>query len=149
MLFIFGQYFLLAFIVIYATSKASYYIDELDKKFRPCVGAMIINSNSKVWLGKRISKTNYQSENLWQMPQGGVDKNEDYLAAAYRELEEETSIKNIDLVKEDESILFLTSMRDKDLKDQNIRSLEGYESNIFVMPFNLVYRKGSSIFSIF
>ena len=32
MLFIFGQYFLLAFIVIYATSKASYYIDELDKK---------------------------------------------------------------------------------------------------------------------
>ena len=34
------------------------------------------------------------------MPQGGVNKNEDYLAAAYRELEEETSIKNVDLVKE-------------------------------------------------
>ena len=34
------------------------------------------------------------------MPQGGVDKGEDYLAAAYRELEEETSIKNVDLVKE-------------------------------------------------
>ena len=34
------------------------------------------------------------------MPQGGVGKDEDYLAAAYRELEEETSIKNVDLVKE-------------------------------------------------
>ena len=45
-------------------------------------------------------------------------------------------LPNIDLVKEDESILFLTSMRDKDLKDQNIRSLEGYESNIFVMPMH-------------
>ena len=45
-------------------------------------------------------------------------------------------LPNIDFVREDESILFLTSMRDKDLKDQNIRSLEGYESNIFVMPMN-------------
>ena len=34
------------------------------------------------------------------MPQGGVDKDEDYLTAAYRELEEETSIKNVDLIKE-------------------------------------------------
>ena len=34
------------------------------------------------------------------MPQGGVDKGEDYLAAAYRELEEETSIKNVKLIKE-------------------------------------------------
>ena len=41
-------------------------------------------------------------------------------------------LPNIGFVKEDESILFLTSMRDKDLKVQNIRSLEGYESNIFV-----------------
>ena len=45
-------------------------------------------------------------------------------------------LPSIDFVKSDESILFLTSMRDKDLKDQNIRSLEGYESNIFVMPMH-------------
>ena len=32
MLFIIAQYLLLAFVVIYATSKLSYYIDELDKK---------------------------------------------------------------------------------------------------------------------
>ena len=34
------------------------------------------------------------------MPQGGVDNGEDYLTAAYRELEEETSIKNVKLIKE-------------------------------------------------
>ena len=40
------------------------------------------------------------------------------------------------LLKEDESILFLTSMRDTDLREQNTRALEGYESNILVMPMN-------------
>ena len=34
------------------------------------------------------------------MPQGGVDEGEDYLTAAYRELEEETSIKKVDLIEE-------------------------------------------------
>jgi len=73
-------------------------IDELDKKFRPCVGAMIINSNSKVWLGKRISKTNYQSENLWQMPQGGIDPDEDPEKAVLREVFEETGIKKLKII---------------------------------------------------
>ena len=45
-------------------------------------------------------------------------------------------LPKINLIKEDESILFLTSMTDKDLKFQNIRSLEGYDSNIFVMPMH-------------
>jgi len=60
------------------------------------VGIVVLNKNNQVFVAKRIDN----SKNFWQMPQGGVDKNEDYLAAAYRELEEETSIKNIDLVKE-------------------------------------------------
>ena len=45
-------------------------------------------------------------------------------------------LPKIKFIKDDESILFLTSMMDKDLKNQNIRSLEGYDSNIFVMPMN-------------
>ena len=39
------------------------------------------------------------------MPQGGVNNNEDYLTAAYRELIEETSIKNVKLVKEFDELI--------------------------------------------
>ena len=60
------------------------------------VGIVVLNKNNQVFVARRIDN----SKNFWQMPQGGVDKNEDYLAAAYRELEEETSIKNVDLVGE-------------------------------------------------
>ena len=63
---------------------------------RSGVGIIVLNENNKVLVAKRIDN----QKNYWQMPQGGVDKNEDYLAAAFRELEEETSIKNVDLVKE-------------------------------------------------
>ena len=47
-------------------------------------------------VGKRIDNPG----KFWQMPQGGVDRNEDYLNAAFRELKEETSIENVDLIKE-------------------------------------------------
>ena len=60
------------------------------------VGIVVLNKNNQVFVARRIDN----SKNFWQMPQGGVDKNEDYLTAAYRELEEETSIKNVDLVGE-------------------------------------------------
>ena len=60
------------------------------------VGVIVLNNNNQVFVGKR--KDN--SGNKWQMPQGGVDEGEDFLKAAYRELEEETSIKNVELIKE-------------------------------------------------
>jgi putative (di)nucleoside polyphosphate hydrolase len=63
---------------------------------RSGVGIVVLNKNNQVFVARRIDN----NKNFWQMPQGGVDKNEDYLAAAYRELEEETSIKNVDLVGE-------------------------------------------------
>ena len=63
---------------------------------RSGVGIVVLNKNNQVFVARRIDN----SKNFWQMPQGGVDKNEDYLTTAYRELEEETSIKNIDLVGE-------------------------------------------------
>ena len=63
---------------------------------RSGVGIVVLNKNNKVFVAKRIDN----QKNFWQMPQGGVDEGEDYLAAAYRELEEETSIKNIDIIKE-------------------------------------------------
>ena len=63
---------------------------------RSGVGIVVLNKKNEVFVAKRIDNP----KNFWQMPQGGVDKGEDYLAAAYRELEEETSIKNVDLIKE-------------------------------------------------
>jgi len=68
----------------------------VDRPLRSGVGIVVLNKDNKVFVAKRIDN----QKNFWQMPQGGVDQDEDYLSAAYRELEEETSIKNVDLVKE-------------------------------------------------
>ena len=63
------------------------------------VGVIILNKKNEVFVGKR--KDNPIDK--WQMPQGGVDKGESYLQAMKRELFEETSIKNIKVLKEIES----------------------------------------------
>ena len=63
---------------------------------RTGVGIAVINSQNKVFVGKR--KDNPFDK--WQMPQGGVDSNEPLLLAMKRELLEETSIKNIKVLKE-------------------------------------------------
>tara|TARA_B110000003_G_C16562198_1_gene500863 strand:+ start:757 stop:1242 length:486 start_codon:yes stop_codon:yes gene_type:complete len=60
------------------------------------VGIILLNNENKVFVAKRIDN----AKNFWQMPQGGVDEGEDFLKAAYRELEEETSIKSVELIKE-------------------------------------------------
>jgi len=64
--------------------------------FRNGVGIGVIYKNNKVFVAKRIDNP----KKFWQMPQGGVDNEEDYLTAAYRELKEETSIITVKLIKE-------------------------------------------------
>ena len=56
--------------------------------YRPAAGIMLINREGKVWVGQRLDST----LEAWQMPQGGLDKGEDPLEGALRELEEETGI---------------------------------------------------------
>tara|TARA_Y100000996_G_scaffold80244_1_gene54755 strand:+ start:164 stop:640 length:477 start_codon:yes stop_codon:yes gene_type:complete len=73
----------------------------MKKKFsqlplRSGVGIIVLNKDNKVFVAKRIDNP----MNFWQMPQGGIDGDENFLKAAYRELEEETSIKNVELIKE-------------------------------------------------
>ena len=60
------------------------------------VGIAVLNSENKVFVGKRIDNP----LDKWQMPQGGVDSNEPLLQAMKRELLEETSIENIEVLKE-------------------------------------------------
>jgi len=60
------------------------------------VGIILLNNNNEVLVGKRLDNP----KNFWQMPQGGVNDNEDFFKAAKRELEEETGVKSIKLIKE-------------------------------------------------
>lgn len=70
--------------------------------YRPCVGIMVLNSAGHIWVGQRAD-TPGDSEGRgvwWQMPQGGIDENEDPKLAALRELQEETAIKSVAIVGE-------------------------------------------------
>lgn len=62
--------------------------------YRKGVGMMVFNDQKKIFVGKRID-----NQEAWQMPQGGVDQNEDCETAAKRELFEETGIQSIRIIK--------------------------------------------------
>ena len=59
-----------------------------DHLYRRGVGVMLLNTDKQVWVGRRIDNT----DEAWQMPQGGIDKGEEPWATALREVEEETGI---------------------------------------------------------
>ena len=63
---------------------------------RSGVGIIVLNKENKVFVAKRIDNP----KNFWQMPQGGINKSEDFFTAALRELKEETSIVSVKLIKE-------------------------------------------------
>ena len=63
---------------------------------RKGVGVIILNKKNEVFVGKRRDNP----INKWQMPQGGIDEGEDNLSAMKRELFEETSIRNIKILRE-------------------------------------------------
>ena len=79
----------------------SYLTAKMNEKYknlplRNGVGIILLNKENKIFVAKRIDNP----KNFWQMPQGGVDVGENFLRAAFRELEEETSIKKAELIKE-------------------------------------------------
>ena len=108
----------------------------MDKKYsnlplRSGVGIVVLNQENKVFVAKRIDNP----KDYWQMPQGGVDAGEDFLKAAYRELEEETSIKSVELIKE------LDGMITYELPDSLLGIIwkgkyRGQKQKWFLMRFN-------------
>lgn len=68
--------------------------------YRPCVGLTLFNRAGLVFIGRRATQGPDQGAYSWQMPQGGIDEGEDPLAAARRELFEETSIRTVRLLGE-------------------------------------------------
>ena len=78
-------------------------VDPESLPYRPCVGLMIHNAESLVWVGRRIAETDGEMagrKRLWQMPQGGIDAGEEPIDAARRECFEETGMESLKLIAE-------------------------------------------------
>jgi putative (di)nucleoside polyphosphate hydrolase len=74
-----------------------------DMPYRDCVGAAVFNAEGRVFIGRRMpdgSADRTEVDAPWQMPQGGIDKGETPVEAAWRELYEETSINTAELIAE-------------------------------------------------
>lgn len=61
--------------------------------YRPCVGIVLFNADGHVFVGERID-----TPGAWQMPQGGVNPDEDLKLAALRELKEEIGTDKADIL---------------------------------------------------
>lgn len=111
--------------------------DELP--YRPCVGIMLLNDDGLVWIGRRIKKPhdkNKEGDFIWQMPQGGIDKGENPLEAAKRELYEETGIKQEAIEVIEETKTWLTYDLPQDLMGTALKGkYRGQQQKWFAMRF--------------
>ncbi len=73
-----------------------------DLPYRPCVGIMLLNKDRHVWIGRRADADPKRRKygTWWQMPQGGIDTDEDPSLAAIRELQEETGVTSAKIIAE-------------------------------------------------
>jgi putative (di)nucleoside polyphosphate hydrolase len=69
---------------------------QADRPYRKGVGIVLFNSDGLVFAARRIDS----KEPAWQFPQGGIDDNEDPLAAAWREMKEEIGTDHAKVIGE-------------------------------------------------
>ena len=67
----------------------------MTDKYRKCVGIIILNSNKEILVGRRLD----HPSGYWQMPQGGIDENENPKEAVWREMMEEIGTNKAKLIK--------------------------------------------------
>ena len=67
----------------------------MDSKYRRCVGMMILNASNEILVGRRLD----HPSGYWQMPQGGIDQNENPQEAVWREMMEEIGTNKADIFK--------------------------------------------------
>ncbi len=108
--------------------------DEIARlPYRPCVGVMLVNAAGEAFVGQRLD----QLYDAWQMPQGGVDKDEDPRDAALRELEEETGVTRDLVTIEAESTQWLPYELPHDLVPKLWKGrFRGQQQKWFLMRFN-------------
>ena len=81
--------------------------------YRPCAGMMVVNPGGLVFIGRRLGGPEHVDlAHGWQMPQGGIDDDEDSYKAALRELYEETNIKSVEKLGEIADWLYYDIPRD-------------------------------------
>ena len=69
--------------------------------YRPCVGMAVFNKQGRLFIGRRLDGPEHvDATHVWQMPQGGLDPDEDPWQAALRELYEETNITSVEKLAE-------------------------------------------------
>ena len=67
----------------------------MDSKYRRCVGMMILNASNEILVGRRLD----HPSGYWQMPQGGIDQNENPQEAVWREMMEEIGTNKAEIFK--------------------------------------------------
>ena len=67
----------------------------MTTQYRKCVGMMVLNNNNEILVGRRLD----HPSGFWQMPQGGIDENENPEEAVWREMMEEIGTNNAELIK--------------------------------------------------
>lgn len=102
--------------------------------YRPCVGIVVLNKESKVFVAKRLDIQDCESPNSWQFPQGGIDENENVKEAALRELKEETGIETVEILAEIPDWLYYDIPERIAIRSWNGR-FKGQRQKWFLMKF--------------